>query len=136
MEMSEIPYPDRFFNLFIAYNVVYHTTLNAMKHLIHLIHRKLRSGGYFFVTLKSTEEWIYGQGKEIEKNTFFRPRKGVPVHFSTEEEIGILFKDFDLVSKEYRNYVNETTKKRHAIWEILLRKPDKSSRFSEHITRY
>jgi cyclopropane fatty-acyl-phospholipid synthase-like methyltransferase len=127
MDMTGISYPNGFFDLIIAYNVIYHTTLTGMIHLIRLIHGKLRSGGYFLVTLKSTEEWIYGQGEEIEKNTFFRPGKGVPIHFSTEEEIGILFKDFALVSKEYLNYVKETTQKRHAFWEIVLRKPDELS---------
>lgn len=123
MDMTELPYPDGFFDLIIAYNVIYHTTLTGMMNLIYLIHKKLTSGGYFFVTLKSVEEWVYGQGEEIEKNTFLRPRKGVPIHFSTEEEIGILFKDFDLVSKEYRNYVKETKNRRYARWEMVLRKP-------------
>ncbi len=135
MDMTEIPYPDDFFDLIIAYNVIYHTTLASMIELIHLTYRKLRAGGYFFVTLKSTEEWVYGQGKEIEKNTFFRPNKGVPVHFCTEEEIGTLFKDFELASKEYFNYVKDRTHRRYAFWEIILQKPVVSSRSPEHIAR-
>ena len=122
MDMTEIPYPDCFFDLVIAYNVIYHATLNGMKELVRTIHRKLMPGGYFFVTLKSTEGWLHGQGTEIEKNTFLRPGKGVPVHFSTEDEIETLFGDFVFIEKKYRCYVAKRTQKRHASWKIVLRK--------------
>jgi len=124
--MTEIPYPDGFFDLVIAYNVIYHTTFGGMKDLVQTVHRKLRPGGYFFVTLKSSEGWLYGQGVEIEKNTFLRSGKGVPVHFSTEDEIETLFGDFDLVAKKYRCYLSESTQKRHASWRIVLRKRSNS----------
>lgn len=124
MDMFQIPYPDSFFDLIIAYNVIYHSSFEEMKELVQLIRDKLRPGGYFFVSIKSTEEWNYGQGEEIEKNTFLRPLKGVPVHFSTEEETDILFEEFELVSKEYFNYVKEKTGRRHAFWEFILRKND------------
>ena len=127
LDMTALPYPDGFFDLIVAYNIIYHTTFTGMVSVVDLIRRKLRSGGYFFVTLKSTEEWVFGRGVEIERNTFLRPKKGVPVHFSTEEEIGVLFKHFNLVSSEYLNYVNQRTQKRHAFWEIVLRKPDELS---------
>jgi len=122
-DMTEIPYPDGFFDLVIAYNVIYHTTFGGMKDLVQTVHRKLRPGGYFFVTLKSSEGWLYGQGVEIEKNTFLRPGKGVPVHFSTENEITTLFCDFHLIDKKYRCYAAKRTKKRHASWKIVLKKP-------------
>lgn len=121
-DMTEISYPDGFFDLMIAYNVIYHTTFNGMKELVQTIRGKLRPGGHFFVTLKSTEGWLYGKGVEIEKNTFLRPGKGVPVHFSTEDEIETLFGDFELVEKEYRCYMARATQKRHASWKIVLRK--------------
>jgi len=125
-DMTEIPYPDGFFDLVIAYNVIYHTTFGGMKDLVQTVHRKLRPGGYFFVTLKSSEGWLYGQGVEIEKNTFLRSGKGVPVHFSTEDEIETLFGDFDLVAKKYRCYLSESMQKRHASWRIVLRKRSNS----------
>lgn len=121
-DMTEISYPDGFFDLVIAYNVIYHTTFSGMKDLAQTIRHKLRPGGYFFVTLKSTEGWLYGHGVEIEKNTFLRPGKGVPVHFSAENEIQTLFGDFELVEKKYRCYVAKRTQKQHASWKIVLRK--------------
>ena len=121
-DMTEIPYPDGFFDFVIAYNVIYHTTFNGMKQLVRTIHHKLRPEGYLFVTLKSTEGWLYGRGVEIEKNTFLRPGKGVPVHFSTEDEIETLLGDFHLVEKKYRCNVSKSTQKRHASWKIVLRK--------------
>ncbi len=122
-DMTEIPHLDGFFDLMIAYNVIYHTTFNGMEKLVQTIHGKLRPGGHFFVTLKSTEGWLYGEGIEIEKNTFLRPGKGVPVHFSTEDEIETLFGNFDLVEKKYRCYAAKASQKRHASWKIVLKKP-------------
>ena len=123
MDMTEIPYPDGFFDLIVAYNVIYHTTFTGMTHLVDTIHRKLRPGGYFFVTLKSTQEWRYGRGTEVERNTFFRPGKGVPIHFSTEGDIEFLFRHFDIASKQYRHHRDETTQRQYASWKIVLRKP-------------
>ena len=123
MDMTEIPYPDGFFDLIVAYNVIYHTTFTGMTRLVDTIHCKLRPGGYFFVTLKSTQEWRYGRGTEVEKNTFFRPGKGVPIHFSTEDDIELLFRHFDIASKQYRHHIDETTQRQYASWKIVLRKP-------------
>lgn len=122
-DMTKLLYPDDFFELAVAHNVIYHTTFDGMKQLVQTIRRKLRPGGHFYVTLKSTEGWLHGVGVEIEKNTFLRAGKGVPVHFSTEEEIEILFNDFELVQKKHRSYLAETTRKRHASWNLILKKP-------------
>ena len=124
--MSNLPFGAETFDLVVAYNVIYHTTRRGMREVIEEIARILRPGGRFLVTLKTPEEWVYGQGEEIEPDTFLRDRKGLPIHFCREAEIPGLFDGFDLVSKRYLARTKEIPGKgerRLARWLLVLRKP-------------
>jgi SAM-dependent methyltransferase len=124
-DMADIPSPDAFFDLIVAFNVIYHTTWEGMRAMAALLRRKLRPGGRLFVTLKSPATWYYGEGEQVEPGTFLRPRrpdrptKDVPVHFCTEDEADALFADFQVVAKRHVEQV-QPSGKRLARWELTL----------------
>ena len=124
-DMTDVPYDDGYFDLIVAYNVIYHTTLSGMKAMVRLLEDKLRPGGYLFVTLKGTKEWTFGNGEEVEPDTYLAPSKGVPIHYSTEAEIEALFPAFEIVSTTHFDYLKEKTGRHHERWELVLRKPEK-----------
>jgi SAM-dependent methyltransferase len=125
-DMARLPYPGAFFDLIVAYNVVYHTTRAGMKDVLAGLSRILKPGGSLLVTLKTPEEWVFGRGKEIEPDTFLREGKGVPIHFAREEEISDLLSPFEITSKEYHRRTKQIPgrgQRTHARWMIVARKP-------------
>jgi len=124
-DMTDIRAPDGFFDLIVAFNVIYHTTSAGLKEMATLLRRKVRPGGCLFVTLKSPATWYFGQGRQIEPGTFVRPpkrnrpTKDVPVHFCTEEEADGLFSDLFVRSKRHVEQI-QPSGKRLARWELTL----------------
>jgi SAM-dependent methyltransferase len=124
-DMTDVHATDGFFDLIVAFNVIYHTTAAGMREMASLLHRKLRPGGCLFVTLKSPATWYFGRGREIEPGTFIAPPKGdrptkdIPVHFCTEEEADRLFADFQVRSKRHVEQI-QPSGKRLARWELIL----------------
>jgi len=124
-DMADIRFPDGFFDLIVAFNVVYHTTRAGMERMAALLRRKLRPGGCLFVTLKSPATWYFGLGQQVEPGTFVRPpqrdrpTKDVPVHFSTEAEADEIFSAFRVISKRHVEQ-RQPSGKRLARWELTL----------------
>ncbi len=78
-----------------CFNVLHLFYENERKLLLRECGRKLRDGGYLYFVVFSEEERGYGNGTEIEKNTF-EVRVGRPTHFFNESDIREHFKDFDV----------------------------------------
>ncbi|MFX1421100.1 MAG: class I SAM-dependent methyltransferase [Promethearchaeota archaeon] len=96
-EMSQLPYKDDFFDLIIAWNVIYHGTTSIIHKTVTEIIRCLKTNGYLLYTLISTKHNKYGLGNEIEKNTFViekEEEKNHPHHYFSEKEINNYFKGF------------------------------------------
>lgn len=120
-DMTTLPYPDAFFDALISIFVIYHATLDNMRKAIAEIHRVLRSGGLAFLTFPSKRSYRYGQGEEIEKDTFIPnvgPDAGIPHHFSDKEEIELLLGDFKILEIKLNEFISEHGR-RHSHWEVL-----------------
>lgn len=57
---------------------------------------KLGEPGLVFFTVFSEEEPSFGQGKEVESNTY-ESRLGRPTHYFTEEDLREHFRDFEII---------------------------------------
>ncbi len=108
-EPEEIPYEDGYFDAVIAFNSIYHGTIDRVEAAMRLIHQKLRPGGKAFITLLSQKSRMYGRGEKIGENTFISEgmfhqlfanggERGVPHHFSSEEEVHRFFDGFKIQS--------------------------------------
>ena len=111
-EPEEIPYPDGFFDAAIAFNSIYHGTPERVEAALRLLHAKLRPGGRCFATLLSRRNRMYGKGPPLGPHTFVSQgmfhqlfahggERGVPHHFSSEEEVRQWFQGFALRSLEH-----------------------------------
>ncbi len=102
-EMTELPYGEGFFDFVLSWNVIYHGTLHQLRRALGEIRRVTRRGGLVYLTLNSTRNKHYGQGTEVEPNTFLNPMKAdgdLPHHYSDEEEVRALFEGWDVLRME------------------------------------
>lgn len=102
-DMKKLPYVDSCFDAVICLHTVYHQKVKDMQETVLEINRILRKKGLLLINFLSKRTYSYGKGVEIEKDTFAEQEgieKGVLHHFTDEEEINSLFKNFKIVSLE------------------------------------
>ncbi len=143
-DMTAIPEPDDSLDAVVAWNVVYHTTVDGMLKTIGGVRDKLKEGGYFLVTFISTADGQYarsrellaaGRAEELEPDTYEIPAdeatdKALPHHYSTEEEVRKLLDGFDVVwLREERRDVSDTEGRRcpNVHWHVLARKKQEAT---------
>ena len=100
-DMNLLPYIDSCFDAVICVFTIYHQKLGRIQTTISEIHRVLKKRGTLLTNFHSKRSGMYRKGVEVEKDTFIRengPEKGVAHHFTDEEEIRKLLKDFKNVS--------------------------------------
>lgn len=108
-ELDDVPYPDGYFDAIVAFNSIYHGDAAFLARVVELLHRKLRPGGHCFVTLPSRDNRMYGKGERVGEHTFLSPgmfdrlfdhggERGVPHHFSSEQEVRTLFRGFQIAT--------------------------------------
>jgi ubiquinone/menaquinone biosynthesis C-methylase UbiE len=104
-DMHLLPYIDSCFGAVICLFTIYHQKLKGIQETVSEIYRVLRKGGILLANFHSKRSGMYGKGVMAEKDTFIRqngPEKGVVHHFTDEEEILKLLKNFENVSIELR----------------------------------
>lgn len=68
--MLALPFADGSFRIVLSYGVFYYGTATEMKRAIAEVHRVLTSGGRALVVLRSTDDYRFGKGRQLERNTF------------------------------------------------------------------
>lgn len=79
-----------------CFNVLHLLRENDRGRLIRECAARLETGGLMFFTVFSENEPEYGQGPEVEKNTF-ESRPGRPAHYFTEEDLKEHFAGYNAV---------------------------------------
>ncbi len=123
-EMTIIPYPDEFFDVVICIRAIQHQTLEGLQKTRDEIRRVLQAGGLFYATWPSRRDRRYGQGREIEPNTFLSevgPDIGVPHHYCSLGEIETLLDGFALRRVELEERTNREGY-RFSHWLVLAEK--------------
>lgn len=101
-DITNLPFDDNYFDVIISYGVLDHISFSAAKKAIKEINRVCNTGGYVYLSLRSTSASEFGRGKKTDKNTFVLQvghEKGVIQHFFDLKEIEELmrgFKVFDI----------------------------------------
>jgi tellurite methyltransferase len=69
-QFTDLPYRDESLDLVLAWNVIYHGDGSIVRTAIAEIHRVLKPEGLFLGTMISKRHHRYGEGREIQPNTF------------------------------------------------------------------
>jgi SAM-dependent methyltransferase len=140
--MADIGSDDGSLDAVIAWDVLYHGRLAAIRHALDAIGRKLAPGGYLLATFNSVESTscresrravTRGEAEELEPNTFVVPGdvigdKAVPHHYATATELRQeLLAGFEVLELErHRSARYEVGGKPHrrVSWHVLARTRD------------
>ncbi|MER5887198.1 class I SAM-dependent methyltransferase [Streptomyces sp. NPDC001941] len=71
--MTRLPYEDASFDYVLAYNAIYHGDRDAVRATVREIHRVLRPGGLYQLTMLSRRNAGCGRGEEVSPGTFVQP---------------------------------------------------------------
>jgi SAM-dependent methyltransferase len=99
-EMSQLPYASGFSDLILAWNVIYHGTVEYIRRTVAEMERCLRPGGYLLCSLISTRNEQCGLGEEIENGTYVisdHEEKSYPHHYFDRAEAEMLLGGFTLL---------------------------------------
>lgn len=98
---------------------VFHCFLKEdRKKYVKEINRILKSGGFLFQLVLSSEDEIMKAGKEIENNTYLQ--KTAPFHLFAEKEIREYFPNFEFL--DFKHHIKKANKKKIAVYTMTLRK--------------
>ncbi|MHA2105635.1 MAG: class I SAM-dependent methyltransferase [Candidatus Hodarchaeales archaeon] len=117
-DMIELPFLDNHFDAVVSTNVIHHNRLKDVKKTVNEIRRVLNKNGLVFVTIASTKDHKYREGKKLEPHTYLRP-SGVIHHFFDEKRAKKLFSKFKIINIEEKAYQWKT--KGHYHWHILAK---------------
>lgn len=105
--MDNIPYCDETFDGLINYGVLYYCDIKGASKTASEIYRVMKKGGKVLIVVRTTEDYRYGDGLEIEKNTFIINENdknkcafnenGMKMHFFDKDEILNIFSDFSSI---------------------------------------
>ena len=97
---SELLFEDNFFDGAMAYGSLYYSDIAGIKRAIGEMSRVMKNGGRGMILVRGLQDYRYGSGKEIEKNTFIieynnehasaNAENGMVMHFFTKEELTLL----------------------------------------------
>jgi len=99
-DMTVFPFDEVNFHGVLCWDALHHNTRENISKSVTHVYNNLVSGGMFMVTLLSTKGGAYGQGCEIEENTFVKNdgfEAGVPHHYFDEKDVRDLFNGWKIV---------------------------------------
>jgi ubiquinone/menaquinone biosynthesis C-methylase UbiE len=104
--MTNLPFGNGCFDAVISISVIHHAVKKDIERIINEVYRILRKNGIFFTNAASIEDPRYGEGEEVEENTFrileaFEENRFEELHhFVTRPEISEMFACFDRLEVE------------------------------------
>jgi ubiquinone/menaquinone biosynthesis C-methylase UbiE len=103
--MESLPFADSSFDRVLSYGVFYYSTVSNMKKSIREAYRVLTRAGKLFVVLRTTGDYRFGKGEQLEHNTFRLKitetnEYDTIQHFLAEEDIPAYFAAFSCMSYE------------------------------------
>ena len=102
-DMTTSPFADSVFDAGISTNALNHNTRPALPQTIDDVHRVLKPGGEFFVTVLTTADARCGMGEEVEPDSYILdrgPETGILHHFYTEDDVRAWLEAFEVTRFE------------------------------------
>jgi tellurite methyltransferase len=117
-------FPRNYFDLVIAFNVIYHGYRKDFETAVNTVQYWLKPGGLFFFTCATRRDGKFGSGEKVAPNTF-KPLNSIhpgDVHyFSDETDLQFFLKGFNLKDKKIDEHTwdNNGVKQLSSYYQIL-----------------
>ncbi|MBU3934946.1 class I SAM-dependent methyltransferase [Patescibacteria group bacterium] len=127
VSMEKQPFPDDFFDGVISFGVLYYNTADNYQKAVDEIYRTLKKGGKALIFTRTIDDYRFGKGEEVGKNTFVLNTKD-----TNEQDMVNFFlekKDADKIFNKFEEIIIEKTEttfcnsqKKNSNWIIQVQK--------------
>ncbi len=125
--MENQPFENNFFDGVISFGVFYYNTSEGYQKAVDEMYRIMKKGGIAFVFTRTTDDYRFGKGKKIGKNTYVLKIKdtnenGMVQHFLEKKDIKRIFKKFREINIEKTETTFSNLKNKNSDWIIKVKK--------------
>lgn len=125
--MENQPFEDNFFDGVISYGVFYYNDSEGYQKSVDEVYRILKKGRKAFIFTRSADDYRFGKGKEIEKNTFVlniseTNEKDMIMRFLNKGDINKVFSKFEEIVIEKTETTFDNLKNKNSDWIIMVKK--------------
>jgi len=130
-DMTACPFADETFDAGVSTNVLNHNPRALLQKAIDEVHRVLKPGGEFFLTVLNTDDWRCGNGEEVAADSFILaegPEAGILHHFFSKEDVRDWLSAFQILDLRRdqgwstSSVTDEGLARQKDAWAVWLRK--------------
>lgn len=130
-EGNEIPFNDNYFDCVIAWGSLFYNDSNGRIELLNEINRVLKKEGTFLANWRTTEDYFYKKGEEIEKNTFFLDEsckkfglQDILYYFAEQNDLKKLYNKtgFHIYNFDKKDFYTNNLEVKNSHWHVWARK--------------
>lgn len=126
-DMTNLPYEDNLFDGIVSFGVFYYTDSAGMKKAISELYRVLKKNGRALIQTRTTNDYRFGKGREIEKSTFVLEieetnERGMKMHFLTKEDVYDYYSKFSKLVLERDDISFHNLSLLNSDWDIIVEK--------------
>ena len=123
--MHNLPFKDNYFDGVLSFGVFYYSDSKGMKKSIKEMYRVLKKGGTGFINIRSTNDYRYGKGKKIEKNTYVLNIKDtneldLKIHFLNRNQLRNYFKQFKKIEIKKNEFSYKNVRMLNSDWLVRV----------------
>ena len=126
-DMTSLPFEDDSFDGALSFGVFYYGNREMMERAVSEVYRVMKQGARALILTKSNEDFRFGKGDEIEKNTFYitgneTGEQDMTLCFLDEKDVRAVYSLFSRIRVERNDYHFADLSKKHSDWLITLEK--------------
>lgn len=128
-QLSDFPFGKEYFDVILAIGILFLKEENEIRKDIKALYDSLKTGGKAFVNFRTINNYFYGMGEKVSKNTFLLDERAEEYNemyytFLDENEAKNFVEEagFSIINIEYIELRRENLTKTHSWWTLELEK--------------
>jgi cyclopropane fatty-acyl-phospholipid synthase-like methyltransferase len=126
-DMRALPYDDDYFDGLVSFGAFYYLDTKGMKQAINESYRVLKKQGKAIIVTRTTDDYRFGKGKRIEKNTYILEtdetnEHGMMMHFLSKDDVYEYYSRFSKINIERNEFTINNLAQLNSDWAITVEK--------------